>query len=424
MLYNYKNILKEMFYVAVKTAAPDTCLKNNLPEKPKGRVFVIGAGKAAASMANTIEKEWGNDLSGIVITRYGHVVKTNSIKVYEAGHPLPDKNGIEITKRLGVVVDRLKKDENLICLFSGGGSALLTQPAPGITYEDKLIVNKSLLECGASISEINTVRKHLSAIKGGVLANRAFPATVFNFLISDVPGDNPSVIASGPTVPDETTFYDAKNIIEKYKINISDRVTNRLSGNYEETPKPGDKVFSKVYTQIIVRPIDALKAVEKFAKNLGFKTYILGDSLEGESRESAKWHAKIVREIVAKENPINQPIALFSGGETTVTLSKKGIKSGKGGRNTEFLLALAIELDLMKGIYALACDTDGIDGSEDNAGAIIGPDTMTRANHKNINAVKMLESNNSYGFFSSLGDLVVTGPTLTNVNDLRVILLT
>ena len=317
-----------------------------------------------------------------------------------------------------------KKDENLICLFSGGGSALLTQPAPGITYEDKLIVNKSLLECGASISEINTVRKHLSAIKGGVLANRAFPATVFNFLISDVPGDNPSVIASGPTVPDETTFYDAKNIIEKYKINISDRVTNRLSGNYEETPKPGDKVFSKVYTQIIVRPIDALKAVEKFAKNLGFKTYILGDSLEGESRESAKWHAKIVREIVAKENPINQPIALFSGGETTVTLSKKGIKSGKGGRNTEFLLALAIELDLMKGIYALACDTDGIDGSEDNAGAIIGPDTMTRANHKNINAVKMLESNNSYGFFSSLGDLVVTGPTLTNVNDLRVILLT
>ncbi len=422
---NYKNILREMFSIAVKSASPVNCLKKNLPEsKPKGKIFVVGAGKAAASMAANLENIWGHDLSGIVITRYGHTAKTNKIEVVEAGHPLPDKAGLVATKKIGIIAEQLKKDDNIVCLFTGGGSALLIQPAIGISYSYKLNVTNALLQCGASIGEINIVRKHLSAIKGGFLAKKAFPANIFNFLISDVPGDNPSVIASGPTLPDESTFLDAQYVIDKYKIKISNKVIKRLSTSYEDTPKSGDKVFSNVYTKIIARPIDSLKETEKYAQSLGFKTYILGDSLEGEARELAKWHVKKLHEIISLDNSNKQSLIILSGGETTVTLSPKGKKTGRGGRNTEFLLALAIELNSMEGVYALACDTDGIDGSEKNAGAVIGPDTLSKAKQKKINPSRMLEENKSFDFFNSIEDLVFSGPTLTNVNDFRVILFT
>jgi hydroxypyruvate reductase len=337
--------------------------------------------------------------------------------VVEAAHPVPDAAGRDAATRIFELVQGLSKDDLVLCLISGGGSALLALPPEGLTLEDKQAVNKALLKSGATISEMNTVRKHLSAIKGGRLAAAAYPAKVVALMISDVPGDDPSIIASGPTVPDPSTNDQALHIIEKYKIDVPKAVIDRLR-KADETPKPGDKRLARVENIMIATPQASLEAAAEVARKAGLAPVILGDSIEGESRDVALVHAGIARQCKLRGQPEKPPCVLISGGETTITLKGKG----KGGRNTEFLLALAIALDGMKGIYALAGDTDGIDGSEDNAGAIITPDTLARAERAGLNPKAMLADNDPWTFFKGIGDLLVTGPTLTNVNDFRAVL--
>jgi glycerate 2-kinase len=406
-----------MLDAALAAANPALCVPPHLPAPPKGRTVVVGAGKAAAAMARAVELNWKGPLSGLIVTRYGHGVPCDRIEVVEASHPVPDATGAEAAERILQTVKGLGPDDLVLCLVSGGASALLALAAPGLTLADKQQVNKALLACGAAISEMNCVRKHLSAIKGGRLAAAAYPARVVTLVISDVPGDDLSIIGSGPTVPDPTTFADARAVFEKYGIPMSSAVARRLASN-DETPKPGDPRFARANAILIARPQDALEAASRTARDAGYQPMILGDSLEGESRDVALVHAGIARQIVNHGQPLSAPAALISGGETTVTL--RG--SGRGGRNAEFLLALTIALNGHPDIHAIACDTDGIDGSEDNAGAIAGPASLARARAKGLDAKAMLANNDGYGFFSAIGDLVVTGPTRTNVNDLRVIL--
>ena len=411
-------LLKAMFKAGVDAALPSLCVPPHLPPKPKGRTVIIGAGKASGAMAKALEDAWDGPLEGLVVTRYGYRVPTERLEVVEAAHPVPDAAGQDAARRIHRLVQGLTKDDLVLCLISGGGSALLALPAEGVTLEDKQAVNKALLKSGATITEMNTVRKHLSAIKGGRLAAAAAPAKVVALMISDVPGDDPSIIASGPTVPDPSTNADALGIIAKYAIEVPDSVRRCLE-TVEETPKPGDPRLANVDNIMVATPQASLEAAADVARKAGVTPVILGDSIEGESRDVALVHAGIARQCAMRGQPAEPPCVLISGGETTITL--KG--SGRGGRNSEFLLALAIALQGMPGIYALAGDTDGIDGSEDNAGAILTPDTLARAEKARLNAKAMLANNDPYSFFKGIGDLLETGPTLTNVNDLRAILI-
>ncbi|MHA1133259.1 MAG: glycerate kinase type-2 family protein [Alphaproteobacteria bacterium] len=411
-----EELLKAMFQAGVEAALPQLCVPAHLPRRPKGRTIIIGAGKASGAMAKALEDSWDGPLEGLVVTRYGYRLPTERLEVVEAAHPVPDAAGREAAKRIYELVQGLTEDDLVLCLISGGGSALLAMPAEGISLEDKQAVNKALLASGATISEMNTVRKHLSAIKGGRLARAAYPAQIVSLMISDVPGDDASIIASGPTVPDPSTNADASGIIEKYGIDLPDAVS-RVLETIEETPKPGDPCFERVQNVMIATPQASLEAAAAVARASGVTPVILGDSIEGESRDVGLVHAGIARQCAMRGQPQEPPCVLISGGETTITL--KG--NGKGGPNTEFLLSLAIALDGFPNIYALAGDTDGVDGSEDNAGALIYPDTLKRAEAAGISAKAMLANNDPYTFFKGVGDLLETGPTMTNVNDLRCI---
>lgn len=410
-------LLKNLFSTAIAAADPARRVPPFLPQPPKGRTLVVGAGKASAAMALAVEEHWAGPLSGLVITRYGHGAPCKKIEIVEASHPVPDASGRDAALRMGELVKGLTADDLVLCLISGGGSALLAAPAPGLTLEDKQNVNRQLLSCGAPISEMNCVRKHLSAIKGGRLARAAAPARVAALMISDVPNDDLSVIASGPTVPDPTTREDALAVIAKYKIGAPAAVLAYLSTDACETPKPGDEIFDRVENILVATPQGSLDAAAEVARAAGFTPLILGD-LEGESRDVALVHAGIARQIARHAQPIAPPAAIISGGETTVTV--RG--NGKGGRDAEFLLALTLALEGFGGISAIACDTDGIDGSEDNAGAIMTPDSFERAARLGVDLKALFANNDAYTAFEKLGDLLVTGPTRTNVNDFRVIL--
>lgn len=418
-MVSHRKFLLGLFEAAVEAASPAHCLPPHLPEPPRGRTVVVGAGKAAASMARAVEDHWDGPLSGLVITRYGHGVSLDHIELVEAAHPVPDAAGREAAGRILDMVQDLTADDLVLCLISGGGSALLALPAMGITLEDKQAINKALLRSGANIGEMNCVRKHLSAIKGGRLAAAASPAHVITLLISDVPGDDPSVIASGPTVADPTSFADALGILKKYGIEEPKAVLEHLRAGIDETPKPGDPRLNGAETVMLATAQDALEAAATKAEATGYKPVILGNSIEGESRDVALVHAGIALQVAQHRQPAPAPCVLLSGGETTVTV--RG--AGRGGRDAEFLLTLAVALDGHPKIHAIACDTDGIDGTEDNAGAILTPDTLERARQLGLNANKRLADNDGYGFFADLDDLVITGPTRTNVNDLRAILI-
>jgi len=413
------SLLRALFQAAVDSARPDVCLPPHLPPPPKGRTIVVGAGKAAASMARAVETAWPGPLAGLVVTRYGHHVPCDRIEVVEAAHPVPDAAGAAAAARILSLVRGLTEDDLVLFLASGGGSALLTLPAPGLTLDDKRAVNTALLRSGANIAEMNCVRKHLSAIKGGRLAVAAYPARVVTLAISDVPGDDPAVIASGPTVPDPTTFADARAILAKYDIAPPAPVTALLEKAAEESAKPGDPRLSNTQTILVATPQMALEAAAAVARRAGYAAVILGDSIEGEARHVAMVHAGIARQVAVHGQPAPASAVLLSGGETTVTVRGKG----RGGRNAEFLLALGIALDGRPGVSALAADTDGIDGSEDNAGCILRPDSLAAAAAKGVDAKARLADNDGYGFFEAAGGLVVTGPTLTNVNDFRAILI-
>ena len=417
-----EDLLQAMFRAALDAAAPAQRLPAYLPAPPAGgRTVVVGAGKAAAEMARTVEAHWPPTapLSGLVITRYGHGVPCARIEVVEAGHPVPDAAGEEAAMRILAAVTGLAKTDLVLCLLSGGGSALMALPAPGVTLADKRSVTTDLLRCGATINEINCVRKHLSAVKGGRLAVAAAPAQVVTLAISDVPGDDTSVIASGPTTPDPTTFADARAVVAKYSIPVSAPVASFLAAAQDETPKPRDRRLAAGVTKIVACPQDALEAAAAVARQAGVIPLILSDRIEGEARVVARVLAGIVQQVVRYAQPVAPPAVLLSGGETTVTIAG----AGQGGRNSEFLLALAVALDGLPGVFALAADTDGIDGTEANAGALLRPNTIGRARALGMTPVGYLDNNDSYGFFAALGDLVVTGPTRTNVNDFRAILI-
>ncbi len=431
-----REFLCALFDAALAAADPaklitDLAIAAHLPEPVAGRTIVVGAGKASAAMAHAFENAWpqasgrppGELLGGVVVTRHGHAVRCERIEIVEAAHPVPDAAGEAAARRILDLARGLGPEDQLVCLVSGGGSALLSLPAPGLTLADKQAVTRALLRCGATIGEINTVRKHLSAIKGGRLAAAAAPARVVTLAISDVPGDDPAVIASGPTVPDPTSFADARAVLAKYRIDAPRAVLAHLEAAAEETPKPGDPVFARTRFELIASPQQALAAAADAALARGITPIVLSDRIEGEARDVAAVHAAIALQISAGQFRVGRdivapPAVLLSGGETTVTL--RG--GGRGGRNSEFLLALAAALGGAPGVSALACDTDGIDGTEDNAGAIVYPDTVSRAASRGLAIAEKLAQNDSYGFFAALGDLVVTGPTLTNVNDFRAIL--
>jgi hydroxypyruvate reductase len=414
-----RELLRSLFDAALAAADPARCVAPHLPAPPKGRTIVLGAGKAAAKMARAVEDHWPRPLSGLVVTRYGHGVACDRIEVVEAAHPVPDAAGQQAAARILEMAQGLSADDLVLCLISGGGSALLALPAPGLSLDDKRAVNRALLKSGANIGEMNCVRKHLSAIKGGRLAAAAAPARLVSLLISDVPGDDPAVIASGPTVPDPTTFADALAVLMKYGIEQPAAVIAHLRNGRDETPKPGDARLARIETKIVARPQDALEAAAALAARAGLSPVILGDSIEGEAREVAMVHAGIARQVRRHGQPARAPAVLLSGGETTVTVRGQG----RGGRNAEFLLALAVALQGEAGIHAVAGDTDGIDGTENNAGALLDPSSLARAAARGIDAKRALAGNDCYGFFAALGDLIVTGPTRTNVNDFRAILI-
>lgn len=414
-----QQFLLEMFDAAVESVSAAATVPRYLPPAASGRTIVIGAGKAAASMAQAVESHWSGSLSGRVVTRYGHAVPCESITVVEAAHPVPDTAGQEAAEQILQTVSKLNQDDLVICLISGGGSSLLALPAPGITLKDKQSINTALLKSGATIAEMNCVRKHLSAIKGGKLAAACAPAQVVTLIISDVPGDDPAVVASGPTVPDATTLADAQGVLSRYGIDVAGNVRRHLASAQNETPKPGDPIFKRASTHIIATAQQSLAAAVQFVEQAGYSTVVLGD-LEGESREVAIVHAGIARQVAKYGQPAAAPCVILSGGETTVTV--RG--NGRGGRNAEFALSLAIALQAQSDVYAIACDTDGIDGTEDNAGCIVTPDSLSRARDAGMNPADYLENNDGYGFFSALDALVVTGPTRTNVNDFRAIVIT
>lgn len=415
-------LLRALFDAALAAARPATCLAPYIAklQPPKGRTIVIGAGKASAAMARAVEDQWPHPLEGLVVTRYGYGEACKRIEIVEAAHPVPDDKGREAAGRIYERVQGLSADDLLLCLISGGASALLALPAPGLTLNDKQDVNRALLKSGANIVEMNTVRKHLSAIKGGRLAIAAQPARVLSWLISDVPNDDPGVIGSGPTVADKTTFADALAVLAKYRIDPPVTVLKHLqegaAGRIEETPKPGDPRLSNVETIMVATPRRSLEAAAAVAKEHGVEVVMLGDNLEGEARELGAAHARQAIEIAKRGG---KPVAILSGGETTVTVRGKG----RGGRNVEYLLAQAIAASGASGIWGLSADTDGVDGAEDIAGAIFTPDTLARARAKGRDPQAMLDDNDGHGFFGLLGDSLITGPTRTNVNDFRVTLI-
>jgi glycerate 2-kinase len=411
-------LLQRMFEAAVSAASPALCVPPHLPQPPAGRTIVIGAGKAAAAMAAAVESNWEGELSGIVVTRYAHGQPCKMIEVVEAAHPIPDEAGRVAALRILDLLRGLTTDDLVLCLLSGGGSALLAAPAAGLRLEDKRVLNAALLRSGANIGEINCVRKHISTIKGGRLAIAAAPAQLVSLVISDVPNDDLATIASGPTVGDPTTRADALAVLARYAIDVPRSILRHLEDPASETPKPGDPIFRGVRNVVVAAPQAALEAAAAVAAEAGYQPVILGDAIEGEAREVARVHAGIAQHCARFGQPAAAPCAIISGGETTVTM--RG--DGRGGRNTEFLLALALALNGHAGITALACDTDGIDGSEDNAGAVIFPDTLIRSAKLRLDARDCLSQNDAYGLFSAIGDLVVTGPTMTNVNDFRAIL--
>jgi glycerate 2-kinase len=416
---NPKSILKSLFDAAISVADPALCVAPYLPPDDGGRLIVIGAGKASAAMARAVEVHWSGPLDGLVVTRYGHGVPCQRIEIVEAAHPVPDAAGVLAAQRVLEKLRGLQPNDRVLALISGGGSALLAAPATGVTLVEKRAITSALLKSGAAIGEINCVRKHLSAIKGGRLAVTAWPAAVLTLAISDVPGDDPAVIASGPTVADPTTVHDALRVLDLYGITLADSLRARLLSGELETPKPGDPRLVKSEFRLIASPRQMLEAAAKAARQLGITPLILGDAIEGEAREVGKVLAGMAISCGRHGFPAEKPCVLLSGGETTVTL--KG--AGRGGRNSEFLLGLALALDGAPGIHALAADTDGIDGSENNAGALIGPDTLIRAKKIGLDIRQHLADNDAWGYFSALGDLLVTGPTRTNVNDFRAILI-
>jgi hydroxypyruvate reductase len=416
---NPRDLLKQMFAAAIEAAQPAYCLPPFLPEPPTGRLIVIGAGKASAAMARAVEEHWPGPLSGLVVTRYGYAVPCTRIEIVEAAHPVPDAAGMAAATRILDSVGNLNADDTVLCLISGGGSALLALPQDGITLAEKQAVNRALLKSGASIGEMNCLRRHLSAIKGGRLATACYPAKVVTLLISDVPGDNPGDIASGPTVGDATTCADALAIARRYGIELPAKLREILESGRGESVKPGDLRLEGGKVHLIATPQMALEAAAERAMAAGYRAYILGDSIEGEAREVGKVMAGIARQIVRHDQPFQRPCVLLSGGETTVTV--RG--NGTGGRNVEFLLALGLALNDQTGVHALAGDTDGMDGQAEIAGAYLAPDTLQRAWALGINPRDSLDNNDGHGFFGSLDDTIVTGPTLTNVNDFRAIVI-
>ena len=423
-----RGFLRALYDAAVERALPAENTAAWLPAPPKGRTVVLGAGKAGGAMAAAVDALWPEraPLSGLVVTRYDHVpsayrARPGRIEVVEAAHPVPDPAGQRAAERIAALAQGLTADDLVLCLISGGGSALLALPAPGVSLEDKRAINKALLRSGSAIDEMNCVRKHLSAIKGGRLAARCAPARVVTLLISDVPGDAPEVIASGPTVPDPSTCADALAILDRYGIEIPPAVRAGLDSGALETPKPGDARFAGHAVHMIATPRRSLEAAAALARAAGITPYILSDEMEGESREVGKVHAALARSVADAGTPFAKPCVILSGGETTVTVRRKG---GRGGRASEFLLGCAIALQGRLGVHVLAADTDGIDGVEDNAGAIVTPDTLARCLALGMKAQDFLEANDAYGFFAPLSDLVVTGPTFTNVNDFRALLVT
>ncbi len=412
--------LRGLFDAAVAAADPALCVPKHLPPRPRGRTLVVGAGKAAAAMAKAVEDHWQGPLEGLVVTRYGHRVPTRMIEVVEAAHPVPDAAGEAGARRILDLVATLGPDDLALCLISGGGSALLALPGEGLTLADKQAVNAALLRSGATIQEMNCVRRHLSAIKGGRLA-AACAAPMVTLLISDVPGDSPMDIASGPTVADPTTCADAIAIVDRHAIELPPAARQRLETGAGETVKPGDPRLARTSLATIATPQMALEAAAAKARAAGVTPYILGDAIEGEARDVGKVLGAIALQVAARGQPVAAPCVLLSGGETTVTL--RGLTTGVGGRNVEFLLSLALTLDGRAGIHALAGDTDGVDGAAEVAGALLGPDTLARAWQRGLNARASLAANDGHGFFGALGDAVVTGPTLTNVNDFRAILI-
>ena len=412
-------LLRQMFDAAIAAAQPALCLPAHLPPPPKGRTIVIGAGKASAAMARALEDNWAGPLEGLVVTRYGYDVPCQRIEIVQAAHPVPDAAGLAASQRIAQMVEGLTADDLVIALISGGGSSLLVAPAEGLTLADKQAVNAALLASGATISEMNCVRRHLSSLKGGRLGALCHPAQLLTLLISDVPGDSPMDIASGPTVADSTSCLDALAIVQRYQIAMPEAMRALLESGSGETVKPGDPRLQHSNVRMITAPQMALEAAASVAKAAGITPYILGDSLEGEARDVAKTLAGITRQVVLRGQPFQTPCVLLSGGETTVTIRGKG----RGGRNVEFLLALAVALGDLDGVFALAGDTDGVDGIEEIAGAILTPDTLARAWAQGMNPRSFLDNNDAHSFFQALGDSVVTGPTLTNVNDFRAILI-
>ncbi len=424
-------LLRHLYDVAVQRALPLNNTAVHLPQPPKGRTLVLGAGKAGGAMAHAVEALWPQDapLSGLVVTRYGHTPPRPSgvherIEVVEAAHPVPDAAGLAAAQRILALTQGLTEDDLVLCLISGGGSSLLTLPCEGLTLEDKQRINRQLLESGAHIGEMNTVRKHLSRIKGGRLAAACAPARVVTLTISDVPGDDVSVIASGPTVADAITCADALDILRRYGIEVPPAVRAQLERAELETPKPGDPRLARCETHLIATPQQSLEAAAAAARSLGLRAYILSDEIEGESREVGKVHAALARSAALGRSSFETPCVILSGGETTVTVRPRAPDQprGKGGRAGEFCMGLAQALGGQPGVWALAADTDGIDGMEDNAGAVVTPDTLARAAVLGLKVGDHLARNDAYGFFEPLGDLVVTGPTHTNVNDFRAVL--
>ncbi|MDF1601842.1 glycerate kinase [Mesorhizobium sp. YIM 152430] len=412
-------LFTSIFSAAVDAADPQRIIRDYLPVRPKGRTVVIGAGKGSAQMARALERAWDGPLEGLVVTRYGYGCDCERIEIIDAAHPVPDEAGLKAGQRLLATVENLTTDDLVIALISGGGSALLPAPPAGLTLADEIAVNEALLASGAPISAMNTIRKHVSAIKGGRLAAAAHPARVVSLIVSDIPGDNPAHVASGPTVPDAATRTDALSVVETYRLNLPDAVMAHIRSSAADAPMPDDPGFAGNELRIIASAGISLDAAVAEARRHGIEAVILSDAIEGEAREVGKVHAAIAREIALRDRPFARPVLILSGGETTVTIAQKG---GRGGRNTEFLLSLALGIEGLPGVHAFAADTDGIDGSEDNAGAFADGTTATRLRAMGHDPRGLLARHDAWAAFEALGDLFTPGPTGTNVNDLRAIL--
>ena len=413
-----KRFLVSLFEAAVKAADPELVIRNHLPERPKGRTIVIGAGKGSAQMAAAYEKAWDGPLEGVVVTRYGYGTPCQRIEIIEAAHPVPDEAGLVASRRLFDAVSNLTDDDLVVALISGGGSALLPAPPEGMTLADEIAVNRALLASGAPISAMNALRKHLSTIKGGRLAKAAFPARVFSLIVSDIPGDDPAFVASGPTVPDKTSRQEALDIIARYRLDLPEAALAHIRSERADAPRPDEACFARNEVRVIASAAVSLEAAVREAQRQGVEAVILSDAIEGEAREVAHVHAAIAREVAKRNRPFRKPVVILSGGETTVTLKGKG----RGGRNSEFLLSFALDIDGLHGIHALAADTDGIDGSQDNAGAFADGATRLRLRQAGLDGAALLAKNDAWTAFHVLDDLFVPGPTGTNVNDFRAIL--